>query len=128
VNGDDDAAVVAPMTTTTTSSSAAMVELEFYEQMDQAPTVMYMNYAIGMSPTLGYHKNRLCFEITSFPACAAAEEGATGNTGDDDNVAAEKEVAPGTSSSSSSTTTHTTTLATLFLSVTWALFSIMISS
>jgi hypothetical protein len=42
-----------------------------------APEIMYLNYAIGSSPQLGYHKSRECFAVTEFPSCSSgsASEG-----------------------------------------------------
>ena len=50
-------------------SSSSSVQLVFQQQVDTAPEAMYLMYAIGSSPILGYHASRLCFEVTEFPAC-----------------------------------------------------------
>ena len=48
------------------------VQLHFQQSMEDAPDVMYLMYAIGSSPQLGYHGSRLCFEVVDFPNCTTS--------------------------------------------------------
>jgi hypothetical protein len=56
-------------TPNTPSSSSNSVILSFKQEFDQKPEVMHLMYSIGMSPTLGVHTARSCFEIVEFPTC-----------------------------------------------------------
>lgn len=50
-------------------TESVSVDLDFSQNFDEKPEAMYMMYAIGTSPQLGYHDSRQCFEITEFPEC-----------------------------------------------------------
>ena len=50
-------------------ADSANVTLDFSQDFDAKPEVMYLMYAIGTSPQLGYHTLRQCFELTQFPDC-----------------------------------------------------------
>lgn len=49
------------------------VVLSFSQEFDEKPEVMHLMYAIGMSPSLGVHTSRSCFEIVEFPTCIPSE-------------------------------------------------------
>jgi len=52
------------------ADDASSVVLKFKQSMDEVPEVMYLMYAMGSTPELGYHATRMCFEVTQFPECA----------------------------------------------------------
>lgn len=45
------------------------VVLSFSQEFDERPEIMHLMYAIGMSPSLGVHTSRSCFDIVKFPTC-----------------------------------------------------------
>jgi hypothetical protein len=53
--------------------SDSSVVVDFSKRADDAsgvpPAVMYLTYAIGSQPALGFHATRSCFEVKEFPAC-----------------------------------------------------------
>jgi hypothetical protein len=68
-NDDDDTTAVSRGESTSSSS----LLLEFSKSVDSVPpeTTMYLMYAIGSQPTLGFHATRSCFEVSEFPKCPA---------------------------------------------------------
>lgn len=50
----------------------SFMSLRFSQTMEK-PEVMYMMFAIGSSPAIGYHSSRGCFELTEFPDCETNE-------------------------------------------------------
>mmetsp|Transcript_55567 Transcript_55567/g.166558 ORF Transcript_55567/g.166558 Transcript_55567/m.166558 type:complete len:283 (-) Transcript_55567:216-1064(-) len=47
------------------------------------PDAMYLTYAVGSTPELGYHETRRCFEVKDFPLCGGggSEENEEGEKG-----------------------------------------------
>lgn len=46
------------------------VSLNFKQDADAKPDVMYFTYAIGAESQLGVHITRACFELVEFPSCS----------------------------------------------------------
>lgn len=77
--GYSNVQVVVPTMESTTaisprSTNNPALSLHFTKAMDEKPNVMYLMYAVGSSPQLGYHSSRACFEVTEFPKCPTGEE------------------------------------------------------
>lgn len=75
-DGFSDVSLHMPPAAAAVAKSAGLedaVLLHFKQSMPEAPEVMYLMYAIGSSPEVGYHKTRKCFEITEFPICPTEE-------------------------------------------------------
>ena len=54
-----------------TATNSVMVH--FKQSMEEAPEAMYLNYAIGASPEIGFHSSRECVDITKFPLCSTTD-------------------------------------------------------
>jgi len=56
-----------------TAASSTSVVLSFRQDFDEIPESMHLMYAIGMSPQIGIHTSRSCFEVKEFPTCSTTD-------------------------------------------------------
>jgi len=56
-----------------TAASSTSVVLSFRQDVDEIPESMHLMYAIGMSPQIGIHTSRSCFEVKEFPTCSTTD-------------------------------------------------------
>jgi hypothetical protein len=54
------------------TASSTSVVLSFRQDFEEIPESMHLMYAIGMSPQIGIHTSRSCFEVEEFPTCSSA--------------------------------------------------------
>ena len=73
-NADGYSNVVISTSDDLENTESASVTLDFSQDFDESPAAMFLMYAIGTSPQLGYHNLRQCFEITQFPECKGGNE------------------------------------------------------
>lgn len=53
-------------------ADSTVISLILDQEMSEVPDVMHLMYAIGFTPTLGYHRIRACFDIVEFPSCPSS--------------------------------------------------------
>ena len=77
-----DAAPAIALSRSTAGNDSKSVYLSFQQSVDERPEAMYLMYAIGVSPQIGMHKTRGCFEIVEFPTCPSTGSDAADSTTD----------------------------------------------
>lgn len=119
----DADAVKIERSTTPGAKNPTSVKLSFKQNLPDnggaKPDVMHLMYAIGMSPQLGIHASRGCFDVVEFPTCSVGSSSSGGSgtsevVGETVSLLASKEQngsEDGAPSSSSTSLSFTTLLA-----------------